>query len=236
MGGETELSTAIPCGEYNSRPSTRFGLPDSGTSMDWPMARAGTGFRMTCGKPAVAPNNVRNKTEVCLIFIESSKGGATRRALSLKDTRHGPFATLGVEPYHSSQAAGFRCRLSEYNTAGLGDAARPATGPFRPGFPHPVRLCRRHGRGRRRHRPHPLVRADAAGPRGHCRPWHRVSRPGTQYSAGIFAPGAGNPDTGGRLQLADVGGAGAHGPGTPLWRGAGIDSASSRSGSHVACC
>src|ERR1035437_728304 len=148
MGGETELSTAIPCGENNSRPSTRFGLPDSGINTDWPMARAGTELRMTCGKPAVAPNNVRNKTEVCLIFIESSKNGATRKALYLKDTRRGPSATLRIDLCHCRQAAGLRRRLSEHNTAGLGDVARPAAGPFRPGFPHPVRLCRRPGNRR----------------------------------------------------------------------------------------
>jgi hypothetical protein len=41
--------------------------------MDWPMARAGTVFRVTCAKPAVAPNNVKNKAEVFLIFIEFSR-------------------------------------------------------------------------------------------------------------------------------------------------------------------
>src|ERR1035438_8540973 len=69
MGGEAELSTAIPSGEYNSRPSTRLGLPDSAISVGWPIARAGTGFSVTCGKAGLVPNNVRSRRKVCLNLI-----------------------------------------------------------------------------------------------------------------------------------------------------------------------
>src|ERR1035441_653986 len=61
-GGVTEVSSAIPVGLYNSRPSTRLGLAlgtakefkSSSGVLGWPISRVGAVFRVICARPAVA--------------------------------------------------------------------------------------------------------------------------------------------------------------------------------------
>src|ERR1035441_9593398 len=61
-GGVTEVSSAMPVGLYNSRPSTRLGLAlgtakafnSSSGVLGWPISRVGTVFRVICARPAVA--------------------------------------------------------------------------------------------------------------------------------------------------------------------------------------
>src|ERR1700683_3556241 len=52
MGGLTELSTAIPCGANNSRPSTRLGASSVRVpiccSDGWPTIRDGNGLNTVC--------------------------------------------------------------------------------------------------------------------------------------------------------------------------------------------
>src|ERR1019366_2600277 len=55
-GGVTEVSSAIPVGLKNSRPSTRLGLRLEGmaSSFGCPISRVGTVFKVICARPAVA--------------------------------------------------------------------------------------------------------------------------------------------------------------------------------------
>src|ERR1017187_9839936 len=61
-GGVTEVSSAMPVGLYNSRPSTRLGLAlgtakafnSSSGVLGWPISRVGVVFRVICARPAVA--------------------------------------------------------------------------------------------------------------------------------------------------------------------------------------
>src|ERR1035441_9630977 len=84
-GGVTEVSSAMPVGLYNSRPSTRLGLrlgtakgfnASSGVC-GWPISRVGTVFRVICAFPAVAQEREGNKKRKFLDSIGASS--AARR-------------------------------------------------------------------------------------------------------------------------------------------------------------
>src|SRR5580658_10339311 len=76
MGGDTEVSSAIPWGSKNSRPSIQFGFPVlTGDRTGCPISREAAGFKEICGKAAAAPNKIRLRITTHFCIIRVFQGG-----------------------------------------------------------------------------------------------------------------------------------------------------------------